>query len=323
MSARRDVYRFAVDHTADLVVITDLNSVIEYVNPAFTRITGYAAEEVIGNKPSVQASDQTTREQYHQMWEVILSEGWWRGEIINRRKSGEEWYANLSISQVKDDKGEPIAYVGIATDITEMKRLEQELKDAGLEAIYMLSIACEAKDETTGNHVARVQHYSYALAQKLGLPKRQAEEIGYSSIMHDVGKIHVPDVVLQKPGPLSQDEWEQMRKHPADGVKILRYESFYETAREIAENHHERWDGKGYPHGKRGEEIPLASRIVTVADMFDALATPRPYKDAWPVEDSVREVQRQKGRALDAKVVDAFVALHEDGAIAEILERFP
>ena len=114
-----------------------------------------------------------------------------------------------------------------------------------------------------------------------------------------------------------------MRRHPADGVRVLRYESFYETARQIAENHHERWDGKGYPHGKHGEDIPLAARIVSVADMFDALATKRPYKDAWPVEDAIRELEGQKGRALDPEVVDAFVALYEEGTVAEIRERFP
>ena len=323
MPVQESTYRFAVGHTADLVIITDTESIIQYVNPAFTHITGYAPDEVVGRKPSVQASSHTTLEHYRDIWSAVLSQGWWRGEIINRRKSGEEWVANLSISQVKNESGETVAYVGIATDITGMKRLQEELREAGLEAIYMLSIACEAKDEATGNHVGRVQHYAHALALKLGLPTEQAEEIGYSSIMHDVGKIHVPDGILQKPGPLSTEEWTKMRRHPADGVRVLRYESFYETARQIAENHHERWDGKGYPHGKHGEDIPLAARIVTVADMFDALSTRRPYKEAWPVEDSIRELEGQKGRALDPAVVDAFVALHEDGTVAEIRERFP
>jgi PAS domain S-box-containing protein len=293
------------------------------VNPAYERLTGYSSAEVMGKKPNVQGSPRTTRERYEEIWAGIVSQGWWRGEVVNRRKSGEEWHARLSISRVRDAEGRTIAYVSIATDVTELKRLEAQLREANLEAIYMLSIACEAKDETTGGHIARVQHYSLAIARRLGLADKDAEEIAYSSIMHDVGKLHVPDSILMKPGPLSEGEWRQMHRHPLDGVVILRRAPFYEVARQIAENHHERWDGAGYPAGKKGEQIPLAARITAVADVFDALSTRRPYKAPWPDSDVLAEMRRQRGAAFDPAVVDAFLALSSDGSLDAIRRRFP
>ncbi|HNT88487.1 MAG TPA: HD domain-containing phosphohydrolase, partial [Candidatus Hydrogenedentes bacterium] len=314
---------FALDNTVDAVIITDMNSVIRYVNPAFTATTGFTAEEALGCKPNIMRSARTTSETYEQMWSVIRAGGWWRGEIVNVKKTGEEWYSYLSISQIRDESGQPIAYVGISRDITEMKQLQMQLKDAGLEAIFMLSVASEAKDEVTGSHIRRVQHFSQALALRLGFAEMEAEEIGYSSMMHDVGKMRVPDAVLKKAGPLTREEWDVMSQHPEHGVIILRDKPFYRVARDIAGNHHERWDGTGYPHGKQGEAIPIASRIVTVADVFDALTTERPYKAAWPVETAVEELRAQRGKALDPHVVDAFLELHAEGVIDRIRDEFP
>lgn len=318
-----EAYQFALDNTVDAVVITDLNSVIRYVNPAFTETTGFTAEEAVGKKPNILRSRQTTADTYAHMWSVIRAGGWWRGEIVNVKKRGEEWYSYLSISQIRDSEGRPFAYVGISRDITEMKRLQFQLRDAGLEAIFMLSVASEAKDDVTGSHIRRVQHYSQALALRLGLSEVEAETIGYSSMMHDIGKMHVPDAILKKAGPLTREEWEIMVRHPESGVVILRDKPFYSVARDIAGNHHERWDGSGYPHGKRGEEIPLASRIVTVADVFDALTSRRPYKPAWPVETAMDELRAERGKTFDPRVVDAFLELHAEGVVDAIRRDFP
>lgn len=318
-----DYFRFALEHTVDWVVITDLDSVIVYVNPAFSAISGYTTEEAVGQKPSIAKSPHTTLETYQEMWSVILAGGWWRGEIINKKKSGELWHSFLSISQIRDDDGTPVAYIGIARDITEMKRLEQRLYEMSLEAIFMLSLAAEAKDNVTGSHLQRVRGYSEAIAEQLGLPEEQIAEIGYSSMMHDVGKLHIPDDILMKAGKLTPGEWEEMKKHPLEGVTILRDKSFYQMARDIAGNHHERWDGFGYPNGKKGEEIPLSSRIVSVADVFDALTTARPYKDAWPADAALTEIIAGKGSFFDPHVVDAFEELYKNGTISEILRRYP
>lgn len=317
-----DVFRFALDNTVDAIAITDIDSTILYVNPAFTTITGFTAEEAIGHKPSIQRSRHTTEQTYKEMWATILGGGWWRGEVINVKKSGEEWYSLLSISQVRDVHGKSFAYVGVARDITEIKALQFRLREASLEAIFMLGVAAEAKDEVTGSHIQRVRHYSESLALRLGLNAEYAEEIGYSSMMHDVGKIHIPDNILKKMGTLTDVEWTSMRQHPSHGVSILRDDQFYETAREIAGNHHERWDGTGYPHGRKAEQIPISARIVTVADVFDALTSSRLYKRAWTEEEAIAELLKQKGIAFDPDVVNAFVALYEGGIVKSIRERF-
>jgi PAS domain S-box-containing protein len=317
-----DSFQFALENTVDMVVITDLNSVIQYANPAFYEGIGYSREEVLGKKPSMIRSQFTTQETYREMWETIHSGGWWRGEIINLKKSGELWYSYLSISQIRDANNIPIAYVGISRDITEMKKIQFRLKEASMEAIFMLSTACEAKDDVTGSHIIRVQHFSEAIALRLGLNPEEAEEIGYSSMMHDVGKLHVPDAILKKAGPLSDEEWKDMTRHTLDGLTILLDKPFYQVARDITANHHEKWDGTGYPNGKKREEIPLSARIVSVADVFDALTTERPYKKAWDEEQALLEVISLRGSAFDPLVVDAFLVLYEEGEIRKIRNRY-
>jgi PAS domain S-box-containing protein len=318
-----EVFRLALDHAADVVIVTDPSMRVRYVNAAFERVTGYTSAEALGKKPNAQASARTTRAQYEQIWSTILQRGWWQGELVNRRKSGEEWNARVSIARVADASGATAAFVAIETDVTEVHRLHRDLKAANLEAIYMLSVACEAKDETIGSHLRRVQHYSHALARRLGLDEMAAGEIGYSSIMHDVGKLRVPEAILLKPAPLDEEEWRLMKRHPSDGVAILREAPFFAAARDIAENHHECWDGRGYPAGRRGEDIPLAARITAVADVFDALSSRRPYKEPWPEGEVLDEIRRLRGNRLDPRVADAFLDLCAQGAVRQIREQFP
>lgn len=314
---------YALENIVDMVIITDMKSVIQYVNPAFTQVTGFTREEALGNKPSIQKSPHTTVETYKEMWSVILKGGWWRGEIINKKKSGALWHSYLSISQIRDDAGKPFAYIGISRDITEMKQLQDDLFKMSLEAIYMLAMAAEAKDNVTGSHLQRVRFYSEAIARKMGMSEKEAVEIGYSSMMHDVGKLHIPDAILQKPGKLSPEEWNEMKKHPIRGAAILGEKPFYQVARDIAASHHERWDGSGYPEGKRATDIPLGARIVAVADVFDALITSRSYKNAWPGEVARAKIVEGQGRQFDPKVVEAFDQLYKENVIMEIMNRFP
>ncbi|MFA7692537.1 MAG: PAS domain S-box protein [Candidatus Hydrogenedentes bacterium] len=317
-----ETFYLALGNTVDSIVITDMDSVIRYVNAAFTKITGYEAREAIGLKPNILKSEATTLQTYKEMWAIILNGGWWRGEILNKKKNGNLWYSFLSITQIRDDEGTPMGYIGIARDITEMKDLEKRLFEMSLEAIYMLAMAAEAKDDVTGSHLRRVRYYSEAIARQLGLSEPEIIEIGYSSMMHDVGKLNVPDDVLKKPGSLTEQEWEEMKTHPLKGAAILRDKPFFGVAREIAANHHERWDGSGYPKGKKGEEIPLSSRIVTLADVYDALTTVRPYKDAFSDKVAKQKILEGKGTFFDPQVVSAFEHLYECGVITKIKEKY-
>ena len=194
----------------------------------------------------------------------------------------------------------------------------QELFDANVEAIYKLAVACDLKDMETANHIQRVRDSVETFSRHLGLDERTAREFGYSSMMHDVGKIAIPDAILTKPGPLTPAEWEIMRTHPVKGRDILGTKPFFHHAADIAVAHHERYDGTGYPFGLAGDQIPLSARIVAVVDVYDALRSQRPYKESWPEEASCNELQRLSGRQLDPHLVDKFLHLAKDGALERI-----
>jgi len=188
-----------------------------------------------------------------------------------------------------------------------------QLHAAHLDALYMLAVASEAKDADTGQHVRRIQAYAHALARRLGLGEDDADEIGYSAVLHDVGKIHVPDEILKKPGALSPDERRRMQEHTLVGERILGTGAFFVRARRIARSHHENWDGSGYPDALAGGAIPLEARIVHLADVYDALVHARVYKPAWTPDDAARAIREAGGRMFEPDVVDAFNDLHARG----------
>lgn len=185
------------------------------------------------------------------------------------------------------------------------------LEDSIHEGIVMLSMAAEAKDDDTGSHLNRICSMTKDICISYGLPAERAEEISFFSIMHDIGKIHIPDTILQKQGPLSPHEWKIMCTHCAAGEKILGKKTFYKTAREIARSHHERLDGGGYPDGLKGCGIPLSARIVSIADVFDALTHKRKYKEAWSCEKALKEMKKLSGKAFDPEFVEVFTGIVE------------
>jgi len=198
----------------------------------------------------------------------------------------------------------------------------EQLQASYIDVVTMLSIACEGKDEDTGLHVRRIQSYTEKIALELGLSLEEAAHMGLMSILHDVGKLAIPDAILKKPGPLDSAEWVEMKRHPEYGVKILGTGDYYQVARDITGAHHEHYDGTGYPSGLKGDDIPLSARIVKVADIFDALVSRRPYKEPWTIVQAIEHLQSQSGKHVDPVVIQAFTALIERGVIAEIMTAF-
>jgi len=184
----------------------------------------------------------------------------------------------------------------------------RELRETRLQIVQRLGTAAEFKDNETGLHVIRMSHYARELALAAGYDEAAAEELLHAAPLHDVGKIGIPDAILQKPGPLTPEEWEVMRRHPLIGAQIIgeHPSGLLHTAAAIALHHHEKWDGSGYPHGLAGEDIPLVARIVALADVFDALTSTRPYKRAWPVEEVMAFIAEQSGRHFDPALVAHF-----------------
>ena len=188
----------------------------------------------------------------------------------------------------------------------------RELEAAQIEIIERLARAAEFRDDNTGQHTERVGQMAALLARELGLPDAQVSLIRRAAPLHDVGKIGIPDSILLKLGKLTPAEFELVKTHTTIGARILSGSRFalLRLAEEIAFSHHEQWDGRGYS-ALAGDQIPLVGRIVTVADVFDALTQKRPYKSAWPVEEAVAEIERQRGRQFDPDVVDAFLRIIE------------
>ena len=184
----------------------------------------------------------------------------------------------------------------------------QELESARTDMMDRLARAAEFRDDDTGEHTRRVGRTAALVARRLGFPEERAEMLRRAAPLHDIGKIAISDRILLKPGRLTPEEFERVKTHTIVGAELLSGSRFplLRLAEEIALNHHERWDGTGYPRGLKGVRIPLAGRITAVADVFDALVHERPYKPAWPVENAGAEIQTQKGRQFDPHVVEAF-----------------
>lgn len=197
-----------------------------------------------------------------------------------------------------------------------VRQRTHELMTTRQQIIRRLGRAAEFKDNETGNHVLRMSHYARLIAEAHGLGEETANIIFNTAPMHDIGKIGIPDSILLKPGKLDAAEWKVMHQHPIMGAEIIgKHENeLLETARIIALSHHEKWDGSGYPQGLKGENIPLEGRIVAIADVFDALVSVRPYKKAYPVDESLEMMKKEIGRHFDPALMEAF-----EKALPEIL----
>ncbi len=198
----------------------------------------------------------------------------------------------------------------------------RDLAEAHRNALTQLGRAAEFKDNETGMHIERMSRYSALLWQQLGLPEDEVEDFRLAAGMHDLGKIGIPDRVLLKPGKLDAEEWAIMARHPEIGSMIAgkATSALMRMVQQVALTHHEKWNGKGYPHGLQAEEIPLVGRIVALADVFDALTSVRPYKPAWELERTLELIRQERGEHFDPAVVDAFFAVLPQ--VLQFKERF-
>ncbi|MBU0996394.1 MAG: response regulator [Proteobacteria bacterium] len=194
--------------------------------------------------------------------------------------------------------------VSLEEKVRERTFLLEEALTAG---ILMLAKAAEEKDQETGDHINRIMTLTSELCHTLDLSPEESAQIASFSRIHDVGKIHIPDHILNKPGKLDEKEWDIMKHHTLAGERIISNLSFYRIAREIARSHHENWDGSGYPDGLSGLDIPVSARIVSVADVYDALTHKRPYKKAWSKEDALSEMKNMGGKKFDTAILNAFL----------------
>jgi putative two-component system response regulator len=293
-------------------MITGCDGTIERVNQAMCEMTGYTADELIGTSSS-ELAHPDDREHSSAVIDAL-----WCGRSETERfdkrylhRSGRIIEARVALTTICDERDEVTQLFGQIEDVTEARRTSRELEQAQLEMLARLAAAAEFRDDDTGQHTRRVGDLSVTIAQHLGLPDAEIELIRLAAPLHDLGKIAIPDAILGKRGKLTVEEFDQMKTHTTIGAQMLAGGAFalLEMAEQIALTHHEKWDGSGYPSGLAGDAIPIAGRIVAVADVFDALTHSRPYKPAWSIPDAIAEITSQAGGHFDPQVLEAFLSV--------------
>src|SRR5438132_140107 len=194
--------------------------------------------------------------------------------------------------------------------VQDQQRHVQQVSDLHLATIEALALAIDAKDQTAQSHIRRVQVYAAGLARALGMSDTEIQGVKTAALLHDIGKLAVPEHILSKPGPLTQEEFQKIRIHPQVGAEIISGVPFPYPVAPLILSHHERWDGKGYPSGLKSEDIPLGARILSVVDYFDALMSERPYHRAMSFEAAIGLLRQESGKALDPRVVQTFIDMY-------------
>ncbi|HEV7555596.1 MAG TPA: HD-GYP domain-containing protein [Kofleriaceae bacterium] len=228
-------------------------------------------------------------------------------KLLNLVEEQRELVRKLSIDQSKMQRRETLLDTVVKERTKELEESYEKLKIANRQALFGLAEAIEAKDPYTKGHCGRVAAYSLLLAKEAGYPAEGLETLEFGAFLHDIGKIGIKDAVLLKPGPLDDAEWAHMREHPVKGDEIASKIEMLRPIMPAVRNHHERWDGSGYPDKMVAEAIPLVARIVAIADAYDAMATDRPYKKALPLEECEAVLLKTAGKMYDPELIEVFV----------------
>lgn len=303
-----NAYKDAIN-ISNIILRIDLNRNITFANEAFSKISGYSQEELIGKPYSYVKHAYLSNEEWEKELDNIFIDNIWKGKMSNFAKNGDIFHCNVTLFPLRDRTGKIIEYMGIRHDITEIENLHKELESTQREIIYKLGEIGETRSSETGYHVKRVAEYSKLLAIKYNLSSDDVNILFSASPMHDIGKVGIPDSILNKPGKLTPDEWEIMKTHAEIGYNILRYSKrpILQAAAVISYSHHEKWDGSGYPLGLSGENIHIFGRITAIADVFDALGSNRAYKKSWELERILELFEEQRGKHFDPNLIDIFM----------------
>jgi len=327
-----------------------LKGSITHVSKAFCDISGYTFGELIGQPHNIVRHPDMPKEAFKKLWADLAKHGKWSGEVKNRKKDGGFYWVFAKIEAEYNNEGKHIAYHAVRQDITAQKEVEElknelekinlhledqinekilevinlnkDIKDTQKEIIFTMGTIGESRSKETGFHVRRVAEYTKLLALHSGMHEYEAELLKQASPMHDIGKIGIPDVILNKPGRLTDEERDIMNTHAKLGFDMLSHsdKELLQMAAVVAYQHHEKWDGSGYPNSLKGEEIHIYGRISAIADVFDALGSDRVYKKAWEDEKIFKMFKEESGKHFDPTLIDIF--LHHKKEFLEIRDKF-
>ena len=318
---RSQMYENALEESS-ILSRTDLNGEITYVNQAFLDASGYSYGELFGRKFDMLRHTDADLTTLAELWKTISKGEIWKGLLHNIRKDGTPYWLNTSIIPIKDKSGNTEEYMAIHNDVTEIMNLHNEIENTQKELIYRMGELAETRSKETGNHIKRVAAYSKLIAEKHGLDSQECELLFLASPMHDIGKLSTPDSILKKPGKLDKHEWAIMQEHSKIGYDLLSSSKkpMLKASAIVAHQHHEKWNGKGYPQGLKGEDIHIYGRITAIADVFDALGSDRVYKEAWDNNKIIKLFKEERGEHFDPDLVDIF--LNNIDEIFEIRENY-
>ncbi len=327
-------YRTILESMEEGYYEVDFDSNFTFVNDSMSRILGHPKNDLLSLNYRRFMDEKNTR-----LIEETFNDCRHSGNPVKAfdcefHRDGIVLFIEASVSLLNDSKDVPVGYRGIIRDRTEKKKLEldliesyKKLQNARSATILGLAKLAEYRDEGTGAHLERIREYARRLAEEMAENSRYKDiitqefidDIYQSSILHDIGKVGIPDAILLKPGKLNTEEFEVIKRHATLGGDAIRAiesrivgRSFLFLGREIAYHHHEKWDGSGYPRGLKGDEIPLAARIVALADVYDALTTKRFYKEAYSHEKSKQIILDLKNSHFDPEIIDTFLVLEAE-----------
>jgi PAS domain S-box-containing protein len=304
----------AIINAAPLAIdMVDTDANIRLSSPAAEQLFGWKADEVIG-KPLPFVPEELRSEVEEQIRNELLGNSHYGLETRRKRKDGSLVDVQLWTSPLHDSEGEIIGSVGILSDITERKRAEQQIQTLNAELLLAYdetlegwARALDLRDNNTEDHSIRVMDLTMDLARALGIADLDLIHVRRGALLHDIGKMGIPDAILLKPGPLTEEEWQVTRMHPVFAYDLLSGIPFLRFALDIPYCHHEKWDGTGYPRGLSGNQIPLAARIFSVVDVWDALGSDRPYRKKWAEDKIVEYIRKEAGTRFDPEIVELFL----------------
>ncbi len=314
-------FRLLAENASDMISRLATDGQMLYVSPACETILGYKPEELTGTI-SFDIVHENDRSFVKNLFKGNRYDTTYTVTYQALHKNGHYVWLESSARAILDRKTDTISEIQIASrDITERKKSEKALQDAHdhLQEAYQRTIegwvrALDLRDRETEGHTQRVTELTIKVAKTLGFSDEELTHIRRGALLHDMGKMAIPDEILQKPGPLNEVEWEKMRRHPMYAYEMLSPISYLHPALEIPYCHHERWDGSGYPRGLKGEEIPLVARLFAIVDVWDALCSDRPYRKKMPPKEVIKYLREKSGQLFEPRLVDVFLAVVETKA---------